>query len=87
MFNEDVIVNTSLSRSFFLSIWPPVSVNILYFLVYAIDGLGGRYRRNTQMLKIPLEGQLNIIVWSPEERSNNHSGGNMIGCCHENSRG
>ena len=36
----EVIVNTSLSRVCF-SIWPPVAVNILYFLVHAIDGLGG----------------------------------------------
>ena len=32
---------------FFFSIWPPVAVNIHHFLVYAIDGLGGGYRRNT----------------------------------------
>ena len=25
----------------FFSIWPPVAVNILYFLVHAIDDLGG----------------------------------------------
>ena len=36
----DVIVNASLSRIFF-SIWPPVAVNILYFLFHAIDALGG----------------------------------------------
>ena len=35
------------SRSFF-SIWPPAALNILYFLVHAIDGLGEGYRRNTQ---------------------------------------
>ena len=29
------------------SIWPPVAVSIQYFLSYAIDGLGGGYRRNT----------------------------------------
>ena len=44
--HEDVIVHTSLSRLCFL-IWPPVAVNILYFLVHAIHGLGGGYRRNT----------------------------------------
>ena len=42
----DVIVNASLSRIFF-SIWQPVAVNILYFLVHAIDGFEGGYRRNT----------------------------------------
>ena len=43
----DVFVNESLSRIFF-SKWPPVTVNILYFLVHAIDGFGGGgYRRNT----------------------------------------
>ena len=42
-----VIVNASLPYTFF-SIWPPVAVNILYFLMHAIDGLGGGgYRRNT----------------------------------------
>ena len=36
----DVFVNASLSRLFFFC-WPPVAVNILYFLVHTIDGLGG----------------------------------------------
>ena len=34
-------------HTFSFSIWPPVAVNILYFLVHAIDDLGGGYRRNT----------------------------------------
>ena len=32
---------------FFFSVWPPVTVNIINFLLHAIDGLGGGYRRNT----------------------------------------
>ena len=47
--NVDAIVNASLTRIFF-SILPPVAANILYFLVHAIDGLGGGYRRNTSIL-------------------------------------
>ena len=65
----DVIVNTSLSSRVFLFIYlfilyiyiyiyilirPPVSANILYFLVHAIDNLGGSYRRNTTKRTIPL---------------------------------
>ena len=42
----DAIVNASPSCIFF-SIWPPVAVNIHYFLVHAIDGLGRGHRRNT----------------------------------------
>ena len=42
----DVFVNLSLSRICF-SIWPSVAENILYFLGYTIDELGGGYRRNT----------------------------------------
>ena len=38
--HADGIVNASLSR-ILLFIWPPVAVNILHFLVYVIDGLGG----------------------------------------------
>ena len=37
-------------RAYFFSIWPPVAVNIHYFLFHAIDGLGGGYRRNTRLL-------------------------------------
>ena len=36
-------------NAFVLSIWPLEAVNILYFLVHAIDGLGGGYRRNTHI--------------------------------------
>ena len=34
-------------HAFVFSTWPPVEVNIVYFLVHIIDGLGGGYRRNT----------------------------------------
>ena len=42
----DVIVIASLSCIFF-SIWPPVAVNIHFFLFRANDGLGRGYRRNS----------------------------------------
>ena len=47
----DVIINTSLSRVF-CSFWPHVALNVFYFLVYAIDGSGGGYRRNTLPLDV-----------------------------------
>ena len=51
----DVIVNANLSRICF-SIWPPAAVNILYFLVHPIDGLGGGYRRNTFLVSNLITG-------------------------------
>ena len=33
-------------HAFIFSIWPPVAVNIVYFLVHVIDGLGGGGCRN-----------------------------------------
>ena len=36
----DDIINAGLSGIFF-SIWPPVAVNVHYFMFHAIDGLGG----------------------------------------------
>ena len=44
-------------------------MNILYFMVHAIDGFGGGYRRNTQSIdesgKVanPARGQLNGEDW------------------------
>ena len=38
------------SITFCFSVWPPVVVNILYFLVHTIDDLGGGYGRNTHQI-------------------------------------
>ena len=37
-------------HAFDFSTWPPVKVNTRFFLVHAIDGLGGGYCRNTRIL-------------------------------------
>ena len=59
-------VNASLSRVF-VSIWPPVTVNILHFLVHAVDSLGVRYRRNTQVhnRRVPRIGSRRIFSCNP----------------------
>ena len=41
-------------HAFCFSIWPPVVVNIRYFLFHAIDGLGGGYRRNTSLVTVKI---------------------------------
>ena len=32
----------------FFSVWPPVAVNIVYFLIHVIERWGGGYRKNTR---------------------------------------
>ena len=39
--------NSKCFTYFSFSVWPPATVNILNFLLHAMDGLGGGYRRNT----------------------------------------
>ena len=59
-------------KSILFSIWPPVAVNIHYFLVHAIDGLGGGgggSRRNTHPRMLDAHQAVPTSALRPTESS------------------